>query len=115
MSKELTRYEKTHYFSDGKVQVTVYSQSQDNLRVNGIGVVTHIAPDDTVSICSSGANERAVIHGLSNLQFVIDALSDIRDKIIANQEAEAQEQARQEMEDKLRSVRLNISCTKSGY
>jgi len=106
---------KTHSFSGGKEAVTVYSPSEDKLNVNDIGVVSHTESDDTVSICSTSAPERAVIYGLLNLQFVIDALSDIRDKIIANQEAEAQEQARQEMEDKLRSVRLNISCTKSGY
>ena len=106
---------KTHSFSGGKEAVTVYSPSEDKLEVNDIGVITHTALSDTVYISSSGAPDRVVIHGLSNLQFVIDALSDIRDKIIANQEAEAQEQARQEMEDKLRSVRLNISCTKSGY
>ena len=108
-------HKKTHAFSDGKTEVTVYSPREDKLRVNDVGVITHTVLSGEVYISSSGARERAVINGLSNLQFVIDALTEIRDKITASNEAIAQKEAEKEMEEKLRSCRLNISRTTSGY
>lgn len=106
---------KTHVFSEGKEVVTVYSSREDKLRVSDIGVITHTALSDTAYISSSGARDRAIINGLSNLQFVIDALTEIRDKIAADNEAELQKQAEKEMDEKLRSSRLDISSTTSGY